>query len=69
MLKKLALIIIKLYQKVFMYFPHHCRFHPSCSQYAVGVIEKFGFFKGLALTIKRILKCGPWHPGGYDPVP
>lgn len=46
-----------------------CRFHPTCSHYALEAIEKYGFFKGLFLTIKRILKCQPLHPGGDDPVP
>lgn len=47
----------------------HCRFYPSCSQYAKESIDTYGPFKGMFLTIKRILKCGFWHPGGHDPVP
>ena len=46
-----------------------CRFHPSCSAYGLESIERFGAFYGSWLTLKRILKCHPWNPGGYDPVP
>lgn len=45
-----------------------CRFYPTCSEYAFEAINKFGIKKGLILSIKRILKCHPWNPGGYDPV-
>ncbi|MEK7123902.1 MAG: membrane protein insertion efficiency factor YidD [Patescibacteria group bacterium] len=45
-----------------------CRFHPTCSQYAIDAIEKRGLLKGTFSGAKRILKCHPWHPGGYDPV-
>ncbi|HUV99852.1 MAG TPA: membrane protein insertion efficiency factor YidD [Dehalococcoidia bacterium] len=46
-----------------------CRFTPSCSNYAREVIEKHGVLKGGWLTIKRLLRCNPWNPGGYDPAP
>lgn len=46
-----------------------CRFSPTCSEYARQVLLRHGFFKGSWLAIKRILKCGPWHPGGHDPPP
>ncbi|MDU4961314.1 MAG: membrane protein insertion efficiency factor YidD [Sporomusaceae bacterium] len=48
--------------------PPTCRFMPTCSQYAILAIEKYGAFRGSILAIKRILKCHPFHPGGYDPV-
>jgi putative membrane protein insertion efficiency factor len=49
---------------------NQCRFYPSCSQYAIETVEKWGIGKGLILGIKRIVKCHPFHrSGGYDPVP
>lgn len=46
-----------------------CRFHPTCSSYALEAIEKYGALKGSYLAVLRILRCHPFHPGGYDPVP
>jgi len=45
-----------------------CRFYPTCSQYAIEAFKKYGLFKGMYLSIKRVLKCHPFHPGGYDPL-
>ena len=50
-------------------FPPSCRFQPTCSQYALETLEKYGLFKGGVLTIKRISKCHPWGGSGYDPIP
>ena len=47
----------------------HCRFHPTCSAYAQSAIEHHGAGKGLWLATRRLLRCHPWHAGGYDPVP
>ena len=47
----------------------HCRFYPSCSSYAESAIKEFGFLKGGYLTLRRLLRCHPFHPGGYDPCP
>lgn len=49
--------------------PPSCRFYPTCSQYAMEAIERFGPLYGVWLALKRLVKCGPWHPGGYDPIP
>ncbi len=52
------------------FFPNGvCRFHPTCSEYSEEAIDRFGVFKGLYLTAKRLGRCHPWHPGGVDPVP
>ncbi|HEY9810341.1 MAG TPA: membrane protein insertion efficiency factor YidD [Halomicronema sp.] len=50
-------------------FPPVCRFEPTCSQYALQAIERFGAWKGGKMTVARICRCHPLHPGGYDPVP
>jgi putative membrane protein insertion efficiency factor len=69
-MKKILIFIIKIYQKVVSPFTKpSCRFQPTCSNYSIDAIETHGFFKGLYLSIRRILKCHPFHAGGYDPVP
>ena len=70
MLKRLALLGIRLYQLTLSrVLPPSCRFTPSCSVYTYQAIEKYGFFKGGWLGAKRISRCHPFNPGGYDPVP
>lgn len=49
--------------------PRSCRFHPSCSEYADEALAKHGAWQGGWLAVRRVCRCGPWHPGGYDPVP
>ena len=68
--KHLFINIIKFYQKfVSPFFPSSCKFSPTCSKYGIEAINKYGALKGMAITIKRILRCNPWSKGGYDPIP
>jgi hypothetical protein len=61
--------LVRFYQIVISpLFPSFCRFHPSCSAYSIDALRKYGAAKGMILTIKRIGRCHPLHPGGYDPV-
>jgi putative membrane protein insertion efficiency factor len=50
-------------------FPPACRFYPTCSSYCIQALDKYGFWRGGALGLRRILRCHPFNPGGYDPVP
>ena len=68
-MKKLLLLLIKIYQWFSKFTPSVCRFTPTCSEYTKQAIIKYGAFKGTWLGIKRICRCHPWNPGGYDPVP
>ena len=49
--------------------PRSCRFHPSCSEYADEALARYGALRGGWLAVRRVCRCGPWHGGGYDPVP
>jgi len=61
--------LIRFYQRfISPYLPGQCRFYPTCSEYSLQAFRKYGFFKGAFLSTKRILKCNPFHPGGYDPL-
>ena len=65
----LAIYMIEFYQKFISPLKGQtCRFYPTCSTYALEAYKNHGFLKGTILTLKRILKCHPFHPGGYDPV-
>ena len=69
-MKTLFLKLIRFYQRsISPLTPPACRFSPTCSEYAVQAIERFGVLKGGWLAIKRILRCNPWGGHGYDPVP
>jgi putative membrane protein insertion efficiency factor len=69
-MKYIAMALIRLYQVTLSpILPPACRFTPTCSRYAYEALNRFGFLKGGWLAIKRIGRCHPFHPGGYDPVP
>lgn len=69
MIKKAIIWMIMLYRKFISPLkPPTCRFYPTCSEYAMESIKKYGVLKGGAKAAKRILKCHPFNPGGYDPV-
>jgi hypothetical protein len=61
--------LIHLYRAVFAWLPSSCRFEPSCSRYTEQAIQKYGLLRGSLMGAKRIGRCHPWNPGGYDPVP
>ncbi|WP_330362587.1 membrane protein insertion efficiency factor YidD [[Clostridium] dakarense] len=66
---KLCIYLVRFYQKFISPLKGPtCRFYPTCSQYSLEAFKKYGFFKGMFLTIKRVSKCHPFHPGGYDPL-
>ncbi len=66
----MMLKLIRFYQvAISPLTPPRCRFVPSCSQYALEAVTRFGAWKGGLLALRRLVKCGPWHPGGFDPVP
>ncbi len=67
---RLVLRLIRLYQQtISQVTPPSCRFIPSCSEYGYQAIEKHGLLRGGWLTVKRLVRCNPFNPGGYDPVP
>ena len=69
-IRTMVLLVIRIYQNaVSPYFPPCCRYVPSCSAYTYQAVQKYGIFRGLELGFKRIVRCHPFHPGGYDPVP
>ena len=68
--KVIALALIRFYKRfISPLFPPSCRYVPTCSEYAMIALQRYGFLKGSWLAIKRISRCHPWHSGGYDPVP
>lgn len=71
-MRKVVIFLIKLYKKyvskMFQFFGFDCKFYPTCSDYTMQAVEKYGTIKGIFLGIKRILKCNPFSKGGYDPL-
>lgn len=67
---RVLLVPVNFYRRwISPVLPPSCRFEPSCSAYAVEALSAHGALRGSWLTVRRLLRCGPWHPGGYDPVP
>ncbi len=71
-MRKIGIYLIKFYKKfispIFHFLGVECKYYPTCSEYALEAIEKYGLLKGSFLTGKRILKCNPFSKGGYDPL-
>ena len=69
-MKRFLLVSIRLYQlSLRPWLGHHCRFYPSCSDYAAQAIQAHGSLRGGWMAVRRLLRCHPWHAGGLDPVP
>ncbi|MDI6890517.1 MAG: membrane protein insertion efficiency factor YidD [Thermodesulfovibrionales bacterium] len=68
-MEKILILLIRMYRYIISpLLPMSCRFTPTCSEYAMEAIEKYGTMRGLYLSLSRLLRCHPFHPGGYDPV-
>ena len=69
-IKRALILLLRFYQVCISPLkPPSCRFYPTCSHYALEAVQVHGAARGAWLSAKRLVKCGPWHPGGYDPVP
>lgn len=65
-----AVFLVQSYRTMISPFrPPACRFTPTCSQYALDALQEYGLFRGTWLALVRLAKCGPWHRGGWDPIP
>jgi len=70
LLARCAVALVRFYQRYISPLkPPSCRYQPTCSEYSAQAILRFGVFRGIWMGIKRIARCHPWAPGGYDPVP
>lgn len=71
-MKKLLITLIKIYKetisKIFSQMGFHCKYYPTCSEYTIQAIQKYGSIKGLYYGTKRIIRCNPFSKGGYDPL-
>lgn len=69
-MKVVAIAVLRFYKRwISPLFPPACRFTPTCSEYSIEAFQKHGFIRGAWLTLMRLLRCHPFHRGGYDPVP
>ena len=69
-MRKVVVALLRVYRYALSPFlGNNCRFYPSCSSYAEEAISRYGVFKGLGLSVRRLSRCHPWHEGGFDPVP
>ena len=69
-MKRSLVFVLRLYKRAISpYWPGQCRYHPTCSEYALEAITRHGSLTGSWLALKRLARCGPWHAGGFDPVP
>ena len=69
-MKRALILLVKCYRyAISPFMAPCCRFHPTCSSYALEAIDRHGALKGSYYAVLRVLRCHPWHPGGYDPVP
>ncbi|MFP3902975.1 MAG: membrane protein insertion efficiency factor YidD [Armatimonadota bacterium] len=69
MFARALIFCIRTYQRLSRYTPRICRFTPTCSQYTIRALQLHGFWRGIVLGIRRVFRCNPFNPGGYDPVP
>ena len=68
-MSSLIILIIRAYQHTISpLLPQGCRFFPTCSVYSIDALRKYGAVKGTYLAVRRVLRCNPWNPGGFDPV-
>ena len=69
-MKLLLLVLFRVYKyAISPFLGRRCRFFPSCSDYTAEAVEKYGAFKGICIGFRRLSRCHPWNPGGFDPVP
>lgn len=69
-MRRFLIFLVRVYRyTVSPFLGNHCRFHPSCSHYAQHALERHGVLRGSWLSVRRLGRCHPWAPGGYDPVP
>lgn len=68
-MKYVLIKLLELYRKIPIITHTYCKFTPTCSEYAIAALKKYGTIKGLYLIVRRLLRCNPWNKGGYDPLP